>query len=249
MSNSKTPINPVALAPALRKGSVNRWKRLRGIWDRTSGVFKPFPLTLNNLEINDDSFYSVEISLAKDDPDDWCMPKGTPLVIEFKARFFLAGREDGDDLSALLIRRARQQHVEPEQLPKRCVLEESEVEETALTKALVAVRDAVWYPILRWANWREVADPNGLHVPAKVPVLLEAGDSADGYVKNVFPRGFAPVEWAITDPELNRRARKKLDGPALAAFDQYDRYWHQQHGVADHTAHDDGDDQAASARR
>src|SRR2546425_10554554 len=210
---------------ATKNGSKkNGWEKIKGVLDLWSGKFLPYPLPISGLTIADESYWSVDMALAKDDPRDWGLGEGesTPLVVEFKVRFFI-----NDSDGRYLVGRSRQLGVEPEDLPKKCTLPVTDEEENALYKALEEIREALWYPMLRWAHLLESEAPIPLFVPAKVPV----GTDPEFEFCNDGP---VPVRNAVVNTMgLRDRAREHLRGEALNAFNAYCDYWDEQHELSE----------------
>jgi hypothetical protein len=230
----------MAATNGVKKNSVVKWEKVRGLWDRSLREFLPYPLPVTNLEIHDESWFALDMSLGKDDPSAWSNVDGTPLMVEFRIQFFMP--ESKGELSRYLLRRARELGVEPEELPEKATLKVTEEEEKAIYKAKEAIREALWYAILRWANLEELDAPNQLRVPAKVPVGKAKRKAlkvkAEGMAPIMgmwqdpwYPKDHVPVKVAVGDSnfDLRRRAQKHLRGEALKAFNAYCDYWDKQH--------------------
>jgi hypothetical protein len=207
------------------KNGVAKWERVKGVVRVHSGEFLPYPLPVFRLEINDDGYYAVEMSVSKDDPKAWGDGKGdsTPLAVEFKVRFFM---NEGD--GRYLVQRAQELGIDPDELPQKTTLPVTDREERAVFKALQAIREALWYPMLRWANLAETTAPSALRVPAKVRVPVGKDHLFAEYIRH---RGnIVAVREAVSDfLGLREPARKHLKGEALNAFDEYCGLWDRKH--------------------
>jgi len=202
-----------------KKHGVVKWKKLKGVLDRSSGEFLPYPLPVSHLEIHDESWYSEQLGLRRDSQGE-----GDALCVEFKLQFFLP--ESDQELSYFLRRRARKLGVTPTELPSKATLEVTEEEDEAMYKARKAVRDALWFPILRWADLEEKYAPNNIYVPEKVPV------AADPDLPAYFgPKDPAPIGHAVSSRDVRERALKHLRGKMLEVFDNYCRYWDRQYAT------------------
>jgi hypothetical protein len=192
---------------------------VRGMQNPNTKTFWPYPLDIGSLG---DQETDITLTLRKDDPAAWSNPEGTtPLVVEFKVAYFLSGKSG--HLGYLLHRRAADLGVDVEELPAAATLRSSDEEEQFFEDAVDAAYNLARLATFRWANFEEVADPDGLEVTTRVPAEKES------YARE--HDGLTPVETAIYDQSLRAAARKGLCGDDLKAFDRYCERWDQRRGL------------------
>ena len=202
---------------------VGKRRPLRGVQHVDTGKFLPYPLPIDNLEISDEDFYEVELSVKRDDKSAWEQGGGrTPLLFEFRLRCYVMDVDAGP--GQYLLTRAAELNVDPSELPERTTLPVTDDEREAILNAKIAAREALFCAALRWSGLEEVGAPNGIKVPTKVPVGTEYL-VADKH-------GLVEIAWAISQPGARARARRRLRGEDRKAFDVYCEYWDQQHGRA-----------------
>lgn len=197
-----------------------RHELVRGVIDRSTGDFLPYPLPVTQIEAMNDDMCDVKLGLDLDDPSAWSCRDRRPLALEFKLRVFVA--DHPSELTRYLLRRADVLGIQPAELPAAATLEESAAEERAVMKARLAVHEAMWYAALRWSNLEETPSPSGLRVPRMVrlpksPALWP------------LPSGEVPVASVIPSDDARFEARKSLGGAALSAFNEYCRLWDKAH--------------------
>jgi len=169
----------------------------RGMMHADTKEFQPYPMPEHGLEIIDNGWYDLDVSLQKDHPSAWGGSGGTmPLTVEFRLQIHMADLER--DGSWYLHRRAEELGVDPTELPARATLEESDEETEAYDTARRAVSEALFMTIMRWSHWEERDAPDGPYVPAR-PATRRAGrtDHSDDFLFEV--RGFDHISLGFRD--------------------------------------------------
>lgn len=113
----------------------------------------------------------------------------------------------------------------------------SQEEEDALAEAKVAIRKALWYSILRWANMEEIREPDGMKAPRHLQLI---GDEPHHYW-TLHPKGKVPIHEVMRDSYLRERASKTFRSADLAAFNAYHSLWESSCRSLEDPAHVEAD--------
>jgi hypothetical protein len=213
--------------------SARRWRKVDGIQDMETKEFFAYPLPVTPLDIWDDSNYQVVVSVEKDDPAAWSLGGDHP-VIEFKLRCALDGTTD---LGRLLMRRAAQLGVSVEKLPNPFHDDDSLNYDRRVIAARIAIRKALWEPLLRLANVEEVDAPDELQVPTDMPLT----GSDPHYYWSLYPKGTVPIAEVVSDSYLSKEARTRFNPREFAAFAKYRKLREATNRALTECAHVEGD--------